>query len=183
MLPSFMVLMLTLGVRSVSLQAAAATNPSAEAHIHEVMNGLSRGSDLYKALSRGARGDGVHYPWMDEMKNNGIKKVKVSIDVAFDRHGRPKQMRIRSTEYFSHYDSDTPISDSERLNTIRAGGLERTLNDLALQRTAKGFWLDVPRPRPRPFVGGAQVEFLDDEWLPEPDAPMFYARAGGQSHR
>jgi hypothetical protein len=180
MAPIAAILILTVAIQTGNLQSERVTSPAVEENIHEIMNGLSPDSLLYRALLRGSRGGGVRYPWMDAMKREGIKRVIVMIEITFDQRGRPKLMSVSGTHYFSKYDGDEQISDSGQLKSIRASGLEKQLDDLALQRTAKGFWLDVPRPRPHPFVGGAQVEFLDDEWLPTPNAPMFYASSGGK---
>jgi hypothetical protein len=157
---------------ATNVQSAQTTNATLDEHIGEVMNGLSHRSELYNALSRGARGDGVRHPWMEDMKKLGIKRVEINIDINFDSHGRPKQMRIGGIAYFAQYESNDPISDPEQLRAIREL-LEKRLDDIGLKRAARGVWLDVPRPRPRPFVGATRVELLDDEWLPTP-SPMFH---------
>ena len=54
-------------------------------------------------------------------------------------------------------------------------GLEQELHSVALEKATHGFWIDVPHPEPQPFVGGAKVEFFDDEKLPTPEAPLYCA--------
>ncbi len=175
------ILILTLAAQTTNLHPGPVTSPAVEQHIRELINELPADSQIRRQLLQGSRGNGVHYPWMDEMQKQEIKKVIVWVAISFDRRGRPKKMNINHTEYFVQYDAgETPVSDAIRLNAIRAAGLEKQLDNLALQRTAKGFWLDVPRPRPHPFVGGAEVEFLDDEWLPVPNVPIFGTNRGGQ---
>jgi hypothetical protein len=84
-------------------------------------------------------------------------------------------MKVARTEYFAQYDKGERISDVDRLKSIRASGLEQKLTAVALQKAAHGFWVDVPRPRPRPFVGAAEIEFFDDEWVPTLNAPLYCA--------
>ena len=84
-------------------------------------------------------------------------------------------MSIYRTEYFTTYEHDSKVSDTNRLIAIRASGLEQKLNSVALEKATRGFWTDVPHPKPRPFVGGANVEFFDDENIPTPEAPPYCA--------
>ena len=79
-------------------------------------------------------------------------------------------MNVGGAHYFSNYDGAGEISDPERLKSIRASNVAGQLNDLALKEATHGNWVDIPRPRPKPFVGGIKIEFLDDEWLPIPPA-------------
>ena len=113
--------------------------------------------------------------WMNAMRNEGVKRALVWIAIAFNREGKPKRMAIHRTEYFTTYDDDSKVSDAKRLAAIRASGLEQKINSVALEKAAHGFWTDVPHPKPRPFVGGAKVEFFDDEKLPIPEAPLYCA--------
>jgi len=97
------------------------------------------------------------------------------IDIRFSWRGHPKKMRFSHAEYFSLYEGGTPISESTQLDLIRAAGLEKELGAIALEKAKQGVWLDVPRPRPHPFVGGTQIEFLDDEWLAAMSGVMYFA--------
>jgi hypothetical protein len=158
---------------SGSAQMGGSPGVRAEGHIKQIIEGLPRDSLLRRELTAGARGTGVRFAWMDELRERGVKRVLIGVDITFDRRGRPKQMKVESARYFTHYEGDEQILDPERLNAIRASGLEKELDNLALGKAAHGHWLDVPRPMPNPFVGGAQIQFLDDEWLPSP--PTLYA--------
>jgi len=150
-----------------------------EEHIRDLTNELRADSGLRRELLQGARGNGLHHPWMDEMRRQGLKRVVVWVDIRFNHKGRPTRMNLSRTEYFEQYENGAPVSDIKRLEIARTSGLEEELHALALDRAKRGFWTDVPRPTPRPFIGGARVEFLDDEWLPVPSSPMFYVRSGG----
>jgi hypothetical protein len=112
---------------------------------------------------------------MDEMRKQGVRRAVVWIDIRFNRRGHPKKMNFNRAEYFTQYEGGTPISDSGQLDIIRTAGLEKDLGAIALEKANHGFWYDVPRPRPHPFVGGTQIEFLDDERLPALSGALYFA--------
>ncbi|SRR6266487_450116 len=176
MTTTILALLIALTAQVGGSQVQAANSPMVEAHIHDVIRELPPDSDLRRALLQGARGDGVHYAWMDEARRQGVKRVAVWVDISFDRKGRPKKMSVNRTEYFTQYEGGAAISDNARLDAIRASGLEKELNNLALEKAKHGFWFDLPRPKPHPFVGGTHVEFLDDEWIPSAWTPAFHTR-------
>jgi hypothetical protein len=153
-----------------------ANSPAVETHVRDIIKELPADSDLRHSLLQGARGNGVHYHWMDEMRKQGIRRAVIWVDISFDSKGRPKKMNLSRTEYFTQYEGGVPISDIASLETIRASGLEKELSTLALERARHGYWLDLPRPKPRPFTGGTHVEFLDDEWLPALSVGLYFAR-------
>lgn len=162
-----------LNVRNV--QAINEGQPKIEQHIQEIIMELPASSSLRHELSNGARGDGVRQAWMDDMRRQDIKRAIVWIDIRFGRHGRPTRMIPKVTQFFSDYAGGTPITDPERLKSIRSSGLGQRLESLASERTAHGVWVDIPHPTPKPFVGGTKVEFFDDEWLPTPRSPIYCA--------
>lgn len=142
-------------------------SPSAESHIRKLINELPVDSAVRHQLENGARGDGVHYSWMDEMGREGVKRARVQVTISFKRNGRPKNMNIQEIEYYQDYDlKSSPIIDRSRLSEIQKSGLEDSLRRVALERALHGSWLDVPHPRPKPFVGGTTVDIFDDEWIP-----------------
>jgi hypothetical protein len=148
---------------------------AAESHIAEIIRELPSDSELRRDLLRGARGSGVHYQWMDAMQQQKIRRVIIWVDILFDKKGRARKITLNKTQYFESYEGGEPISDTKRQEAIRASGLQAELSALALRQAQHGSWLDVPHPVPQPFVGGTKIEFLDDEWLPVPPFPMYYA--------
>lgn len=56
-----------------SSRAAPDTRPEVAQHIRELMKKLPADSLLRQQLVSGARGDGVRHPWMDDMRQEGIK--------------------------------------------------------------------------------------------------------------
>src|SRR5947208_630379 len=97
----------------------------------------------------------------------------VWVSIRFNRHGKPREMNVDRTEYFAQYEKGTMVSDTDRLNAIRASGLEQKINAVALEKASNGVWVDVPRPRPKPFAGTIPIDFYDDEWIPTLKAPIF----------
>ena len=143
-----------------------------EEHIQHVLSTLQGESSIRTELLNGARGSGDHRPWMDQMRQQNFERAVVWVNIQYDRRGRAKTMQVNRINYFRRYGSSVPVSGLDALNAARVSGLEKLLSEEALRRAGDGFWLDVPRPRPNPFVGGVRVEFLDDEWLPT--EPVMY---------
>lgn len=108
--------------------SARQTRPSArddiDNHLHEIAHELPTDSRLRREILEGARGTGVRYAWMDEMKKSGVKRVILWVDITFDNNGRPRQSNVSRTEYFPLYDGGSPISDPPQLKAIRDSGLE-----------------------------------------------------------
>ena len=176
MTTTFLLLLMTFVAQATHSQMKTQQSPAVEDHIRDIIKQLSPDSDLRRNLLQGARGNGVRYAWMDDMRKLGVKRAVVWIDIRFDSKGRPKKMSLNRTEYFEQYEGGMPISDDTRLGTIRASSLEKELTTLGLERAKHGSWVDVPRPNPHPFIGGTDTEFLDDEWLPALSGVGYYAR-------
>ena len=156
-------------------QVAGKSKQEVEQHIRSILAELPPNSSLRQELSNGARGNGMHQPWMDDMRKEGLRRAVVQIGINFNRQGRPKKMVVEWTEFFTEYVGGTAVSDPRKLDEIRSSGLDQMLKDIALKSAANGAWVDIPRPRPKPFNGGARLEFFDDEWLPTASVPQYCA--------
>jgi len=145
-------------------------------HIAGIIRELPAESKLRRHLLHGDRGNGVHQPWMDAMRRLKIRRAVAWANILFDKKGRPKQVDIGKVECYAEYEGGDPLMDAETLATVRTSGLERELNELAQEQARVGSWFDVPRKN-HDFLGGAQIVFLDDEWLPViPRRPMYFAK-------
>jgi hypothetical protein len=190
-----------LGKFSVALLAAIVLSPGentgssvpSQEHVKQVILSLPPDSEMRHDLERGDRGDGVHYPWMDRMKQLGAKRTRISLDFTWSTwRGRPVDIRVRRIALYNSYDEDCgQISNPERLTLIKKAGLEGELERFAIEETAKSRWQYIDKPGTN-FVasvllpvlcfvakdtstgkracatqqGLATVELFDDEWLP-----------------
>jgi hypothetical protein len=172
-----LILICALACSSALSGQQSGTKPSSavEQHIRSLMTDLSPDSLLRRELLSGARGDGIREPWMDEMRNADIRRAIVWVSITYGGSGRPKRLEVDHVQYFRDYAGEEEIDNPELFKSLLSSGLEKKLVLVALDRARHGSWLDIPRPKPQPFVGGTEVEFLDDEWLPLFKRPMYCA--------
>jgi hypothetical protein len=140
--------------------------PSQE-HIQQVISSLPPDSEMRLYLQRGDRGDGIHYPRMDQMKSLGVRRARVFLDFAWSSlRRRPVDIHLRRIALYNSYDENcSQITDAEQLKFIEKSGLKAELEKFAAAKTAESNWTFVDK-RPRASHGLATVELMDDEWLP-----------------
>jgi len=151
-------------------------NAEVKEHIREVIESLPEDSQMRLNLEQGMRGDGFRYPWMDQMRNEGVKRALITISFEWD--GKPHKMKLARAVFYSKYDEDcAQIEDESQLRRIRETGLEKQLESVAMDRTSNARWSSWDNPTPH-IHGLSWTEFTDDEWLPggqpsftDPDAP------------
>jgi hypothetical protein len=135
-------------------------SPAAKEHLRQVIASLPPESELRRDLERGARGDGIRYPWMDKMRQQGVKHALVRVELEW--RGKSTDARFSKIVYFSKYDWDcAQISNPQRLAQIRAIGLEDDIGKAAVQCTPQENWDHHKRIK----HGVRTVELFDDEWL------------------
>jgi Ankyrin repeats (3 copies) len=137
--------------------------PSNE-HIRDLIKTLPPESKLRGSLESGRHGDGIHYAWMDKMREQGVKRATVVLDFRWRNH--PVDLKRDRILFFDKYDSDcSQITSAERLMRIQKSGLEQELEDFAREETRKSKWFYVDA-KPRVKHGKSQVELADDPWVP-----------------
>lgn len=150
-------------------QSPVEVSPQTQRHLHEIMETLPSDSTLLRLLQNGAHGDGVHYSWMDEMRHQGVKCVRVEIHLTW--FFGPRLLKVARVMYFTDYDNpDSQVTDPERIKSFQSNGLEEKLKEVALKRGHHGWWFeDPPHQHPSlwwPVPAAVQVDLLDDEFLP-----------------
>lgn len=138
--------------------------PEVQKHLKEFEESIPLDNGLRYGLEHGAHGDGIHRPWMDEMRQMGIKRVLVRTEFVW--HKEPVDVTATYFVYFSTYYGDCgQIADPQRLSRIRGSGLEAGLSKEAVRRTIRAHWFRTGPPS-RDKRGWCIVDMLDDEWLP-----------------
>jgi len=133
-------------------------------HLKEIAESLPPDSLLRIGLEHGGHGDGIYHAWMDEMRQQGIRRALVSTEFVWRK--KPTDIKVTRVVYFSTYDGDCgQIVDPQQLSKIRSSGLEAELSEEAVQRTTHTHWFHRGPPR-RNKPGWCVVHLLDDEWLP-----------------
>src|SRR2546428_924361 len=140
-------------------------DPGARSHIRQVIESLPRDCDLRGLLEGGQYGDGIHYPWMDDMKQEGVKEGWFRIKFIWD--DGPKELTVARANFLSDYcGGEIEIKKSAQLEQIHSSGLERKLNEAALVR-AKALLHDILHHAGwKRAHGTVFVVLTDDEWLP-----------------
>ena len=138
---------------------------SAQAHIRHLIASLPRDSFWRHVLEHFGPGDGVHYAWMDHMRDHGIKLAIVTYDFSWTENGREIDKRtFVSVQYFHDYDENEPVMDREDLAALQSDGLQQELEAAALPRAKKIGWFEYPPMKMG--LGYDRVYMADDEWLP-----------------
>jgi len=176
-------LLLCLGPWPQGQPAGPATvNAAQEGAVRRLMESLPAKSEWRDMLKQGARGDGIRQPWMDEMRNEGVKLAVFTFEFQWIRGGAGlknlKSWTLASAEYFNDYDYQTsqPITDTLSLASIEACGLQSRLEAVALARAKRGIWIEDPghqHPPRKTGTGFKQVLLAESEWLPVQMFPWF----------
>jgi hypothetical protein len=134
-------------------------------HLKEIAEGLPPDSLLRDGLEHGGHGDGIYHAWMDEMRQQGIRRALVSTEFVW--HKKPTDIKVTKLVYFSTYEGDcNQISDPARLSKIRSSGLEAELSNQAVQDTLQGHWMFIDHAPHHLKRGVTTITLMDDEWLP-----------------
>jgi hypothetical protein len=130
-------LLLILAIGGPAQASTADSKSACEERAQKVMHTLEPDNALRHTLEQGDRGDCVHQPWMDTMRQFGIKQASFLIEYSW-KHGAVnfKAKKVSYLPYYySHYDG--AIND-QRLREIRRTGLERDLINIVLAHVKNG---------------------------------------------
>lgn len=170
---------------NASTQQRRDPDAGGQEQIGRLIESLPVGSRVRQEMEKGARGNGIHYAWMDQMRQEGLKRALVRTEFVW--RGKPTGVKVSRIVYFSDYDSDcAQISDPGRLSRFSSSGLKAALDKLAVERTVAASWPLIHK-RDRTKRGIATIEFFDNEWLPPlpdslvpaPKMPLAFGEAVG----
>lgn len=114
------------------------------------------------ALKEGQRGDGIHYTWMDKMRQLGIKQAFFLVHYSWKN--RRYNYKVEEVAYFQQYYLQTSkIKNGSLLNQIRKSGLEKELREAIIARIKK---YEQPYKPEYAKEGESYHYLLDDEYLP-----------------
>jgi hypothetical protein len=118
--------------------------------------------DFSESIKKGERGEGVHYTWMDDMQQLGIKQAFFVVHFSY-RNGAYKY-RIKEAHYLRHYYCyEGEVTGGKLRRQIRKSGLERELNDAIIARIKR---FEKPYQVGNVTEGDVYHYLLDDENLP-----------------
>jgi len=153
-----------------SAQPQQTTQAPSDDHIQQILRTLEPDNTLRWALEKGGRGDGVHYSWMDAMRQFGFKQA--AFEIHFQSALRKNDLKITAIKYLrQYYRYDRAIADATMIEQIRASGLEETLSSEILSRSRIFLIQQNHDLGLTNSCGILYVNLLDDEVLPILDAP------------
>lgn len=151
-------------------QVAQTANQSRDERVRQILESLEPDNTLRFALERGDRGSGMHYAWMDKMRQRGVKQATFRIHFHWGRQS--KKLRITDVKYLrQYYRFDTAISDPSIIEQIRANGLEQELRAEILRRAKADAAQRTHDLGSSQICGTLYLNLLDEEVLPILDEP------------
>jgi hypothetical protein len=121
---------------------------------------------LHQAMEEWVLPDGIHKPWMDDMKRAGLKQAMFEVHGVWNTNTHFQPKATKRIVYRKQYDgTGSQITDSRELAQIKERGLESTLQEAAFQKSKKAIWFGIDSP---PKDGDAcitDIYLFDDEWL------------------
>lgn len=142
--------------------------------IEKLLNELPLCSILRESLERHQYGDGIEQPYMQKMRQLGVKRALLEVNSVL-RKGKPTNLQIIRRLYFRQYDGpNSVITDDATLNSIRMSDLPAILDEVAQRDVAIA-----------PIYGGpdiylrqskkksSTVELFSEPWLPREHVLLF----------
>lgn len=145
-----------------------AKETESQLRIQNLISTLPEYSWLRTQLQSGMRGGGKSEPYMERMRQAGVRRAEFKL-TALWHGGGPQNIRILERLYFSKYDGPhAQASDEKALEAIRANGLEALLSDLSIRDCERrhlfvGVETGIEHPEGRQMY--CAVEFFDDPYL------------------
>jgi hypothetical protein len=165
--PSVIVALMAIGLVS-GQEKSRQDSEIAELRIQQLLVDMKckktdEGYQLFREwLKKGARGDGVHHPWMDKMRQFGVRQASLEVHSSWKQGAW--RYKVERIEYFRLYYCDDSLAIRGRLlNDIRSSGLEQQLKEAIVAK------IKTKEQPLRPEQASEQRDYrylLDDEYLP-----------------
>jgi len=131
------------------------------------------------SIERGYWGNGIHEPWMDLMKTEGVREVVIEVKGTWNRLTGFSPRSAPRIVYLKDYSRPgSQIVDEAKLEELRNRGLEQKLESVAIKNSKRAIWLRMDS-NPWKQPGYAVVYLCDNEWVPcghwRTDRPSFSA--------
>lgn len=151
-------------------QVAQPANQTRDERVRQILESLEQDNTLRFALERGDRGSGMHYAWMDKMRQQSVKQA--SFRIHFQWGKQSKKVKITDIKYLRHYYRfDRAFNDQSILEQIRASGLEQELRNEILRRVKANLAQRTRELGSSQICGRLYLNLLDEEVLPILDEP------------
>jgi hypothetical protein len=145
---------------------------AAQEQIRQLTASLPATSMWRTMMEHQMKGDGIHRPWMDQMRKDGIKLAVLTFEFTWTNGGKELgNWTLVREQYFRDYDKHEPVSDAQQLDLIRRNNLLQPLEAVALERARTGLWVDGPAEQTGTGHWGAFL--ADNEWLPVQVFPWY----------
>ena len=115
-----------------------------------------------ESIKKGEGGDGIHYSWMDKMRQLGIKQAFFVVQFSY-KNGEYRY-KVKGISYLrQYYCYEGEVKGGKLLREIRKSGLEQELKDAIVARIRK---FEKPYQSGNVKEGEEYHYLLDDEYLP-----------------
>jgi len=137
----------------------------AQKHLDEMKRSTSS-AILRRAMEEGVLPDGIHKPWMDDMKRAGVKLAMFEVHGFWHTNTRFQPQSTKRIIYRKNYDGPgSQITDDRELAQIKESGLETKLQEAAFQKSKKAIWIGIDSPPKEGDACITDIYLFDDEWL------------------
>jgi hypothetical protein len=140
--------------------------------IDAIVQSLPKCSHFRLELEQGGRGTGIEEPYMSLLREHGIKRAIFQVTAPLRRGHVGVPLLVARRLYFRRYDGpDAEITKPDELKAIRDSGLERILDNAALEKAQHApVFAGIEHAQKllrasRAVVG--DIEFLDLPFLPQ----------------
>jgi len=166
----FLILLFSFSSFILGQEKESSKNQDAEKRIEQILtNSQCQESKRYigyewflESLKKGERGNGVHYSWMEKMRQLGVKQAHFVVHFSY-KNGAYKY-KVKQIDYLQEYycSNDKRVS-GKLLSEIRKSGLEQELKDAIVAHIKK---YESPYKSGNVKSGESYHYLLDDEYLP-----------------